>query len=175
MHVGDPVQVVNDVTIEPLCAEQWRDLKRLRIAALTDAPDAFAPTAAEACSHDDAYWQRAAQRAATTPGFRLLVARRDGEGLGLASAQCDGAGTGHIGAMWVDPSLRGAHIGARLFDAAVEFLSGQGCVSIELSVTESNATAIGLYRSRGFELTGAWAPLRDGSRLRNLTMRWRGS
>jgi hypothetical protein len=92
MHVGHTVPTVSDVTIEPLTAEQWRDLKRLRIAALTDAPDAFSPTAAEAESHADVYWQRGAARAADGESFRLFVARRDGAGLGLASAQCDAAG-----------------------------------------------------------------------------------
>jgi ribosomal protein S18 acetylase RimI-like enzyme len=174
MHVGHAVPAVSDVTIEALTAGQWRDLKRLRIAALTEAPDAFAPTAAEAESHDDAYWQRAAERAAGSESFRLFVARRDGAGFGLASAQCDAAGTGHIGAMWLDPELRGGGVGARLFDAAVVFLRGCGCDAIELSVTETNANAIALYRSRGFELTGEWAPLRPGSPLRNLKMRWRG-
>jgi ribosomal protein S18 acetylase RimI-like enzyme len=173
MHVDHTVPTVSDVTIEPLMAEQWRDLKRLRIAALTDAPDAFSPTAAEAESQDDAYWQRGAARAADGESFRLFVARRDGAGLGLASAQCDAAGIGHIGAMWVDPALRGAGVGARLFDAAVAFLKGRGCHAIELSVTESNVNAIALYTSRGFELTGEWQPLRPGSPLRNLTMRWR--
>jgi ribosomal protein S18 acetylase RimI-like enzyme len=166
---------VNQLIIEPLRADQWRDLKQLRIAALTESPDAFAPTAEDAQAHDDAYWRRGAARAASSDDFRLFVARRDGEGRGLASAQVDAAGVGHIGAMWVDPALRGERVGARLFEAAVAFLRERGCASIELSVTETNATAIALYRARGFELTGAWEPLRTGSLLRNLTMRWRRS
>jgi ribosomal protein S18 acetylase RimI-like enzyme len=174
MHVDHTLPTVSKVTIEALTAEQWRDLKRLRIAALTESPDAFSPTVTEAASHDDAYWQRAAERAAAGESFRLFAARRDGAALGLASAQRDEAGIGHIGAMWVDPLLRGAGVGARLLDAAVAFLEQRGCLTIELSVTETNVHAIALYRSRGFELTGDWAPLRPGSPLRNLTMRWPG-
>jgi ribosomal protein S18 acetylase RimI-like enzyme len=163
---------VSDIEIVALTAEQWADLKRLRITALTESPDSFSPTAEEARSHDDDYWRRAAQRAAAAEGFELFVVRRDGEGLGLASAQRDPGGVGHIGAMWVDPVLRGQGVGGRLFDAAVGYLRGIGCERIELSVTETNAAAIALYQSRGFVLTGDSEPLRPGSPLANLFMRW---
>ena len=63
MHVGDPVPAVSDVEIVPLTADQWRDLKRLRIAALTQSPDSFSPTVESALAHDDEYWRRGAQRA----------------------------------------------------------------------------------------------------------------
>lgn len=161
------------VDIVPLAADEGPLLQRLRIAALTESPDAFSPTAAEARSHDDAYWQRAAQRSAASADFEFFTARVNGEGLGLASAQRDGAGIGHIGAMWVDPRLRGQRAGARLFDAAIAFLRERGCQEIRLSVTETNAAAIALYQSRGFVLTGEAESLRAGSPLRNLTMRWR--
>ena len=102
----------------------------------------------------------------------MFIVRRDGHGLGLGSAGRDEQGVGHIGAMWVDPVLRGNGIGARLFDTAVGFLRSRGCARIELSVTETNVQAIALYQSRGFALTGEFEPLRPGSPLKNLFMRW---
>lgn len=158
--------------IVPLRSDEGALLQRLRVAALTESPDAFSPTAAEARSHDADYWQRAAERAAANADFELFTVRTNGEGLGLASAQRDAAGTGHIGAMWVDPRLRGRGAGARLFDTAVAFLRDRGCSEIHLSVTETNAAAIALYQSRGFVLTGESEPLRAESPLRNLMMRW---
>jgi ribosomal protein S18 acetylase RimI-like enzyme len=163
----------NDVAIVPLRADEWQDLKRLRITALTESPDSFSPTAASARAHDDAYWRRGAQRAADSPDFEMFIVRRNGEGLGLGSAGRDEHGVGHIGAMWVDPSLRGLGVGARLFDTAVAFLKSRGCASIELSVTETNTPAIALYQSRGFALTGEFEALREGSPLKNLFMRWK--
>jgi ribosomal protein S18 acetylase RimI-like enzyme len=164
--------VSEEIEIVALGADEGPLLQRLRIAALTESPDAFSPTAAEALSHDEVYWQRAAERAASNADFELFTARISGEGLGLASAQRDAAGIGHIGAMWVDPRLRGRRAGARLFDTAVAFLRERGCNDIRLSVTETNAAAIALYQSRGFVLTGEAEPLRPGSSLRNLMMRW---
>ena len=163
---------VIDIEIITLTAEQWVDLKRLRITALTESPDAFSPTAEEARSNDDDYWRRAAQRAAVAEGCEFFIVRRAGVGLGLASAQRDQAGVGHIGAMWVDPVLRGQGVGARLFDTAVAYLQNLGCDVIELSVTQTNAAAIALYESRGFLLTGKLEPLRATSPLSNLFMRW---
>ena len=162
---------MSDIEIVPLTANQWRDLKRLRITALTQSPDSFSPTVESALAHDDEYWRRSAQRAADAPNFEMFIVRRNGEGLGLASAHCDDDGVGHIGAMWVDPGLRGQGIGGRLFDTAVGFLREQGCARIELSVTENNAAAIALYQSRGFVLTGEFVPLREASPLKNLFMR----
>ena len=158
--------------IVPLRSDEGALLQRLRVAALTESPDAFSPTAAEARSHDAAYWQRAAERAAAHADFELFTVRMNGDGVGLASAQRDAAGVGHIGAMWVDPCLRGRGAGARLFDTAVAFLRARGCSEIHLSVTETNAAAIALYQSRGFALTGESEPLRAESALRNLMMRW---
>ncbi len=176
MHVGYPVHAVSrpgdEVEIVPLEADEWPDLKRLRIAALTESPDSFSPTAESARAHDDDYWRRGAQRSAEATNFEMFIVRRNGDGLGLASAHRADDGVGHIGAMWVDPVLRGQGVGARLFDTVVAHLRNLGCATIELSVTETNAAAIALYRSRGFVLTGEFEPLREESRLKNLFMRW---
>ncbi len=162
---------MSNIEIVALSADQWLDLKRLRIAALTESPDAFSPTAEDARARDEDYWQRAARRAAEADGFELFVVRRAGKALGLGSAQRDARGVGHIGAMWIDPELRGRGIGAQLFDTIVAYLRRLGCDVIDLSVTETNTSAIELYRSRGFVLTGQSEPLRPGSPLLNLFMR----
>jgi ribosomal protein S18 acetylase RimI-like enzyme len=174
MHVGHAVHAVipDPIEIVPLTADQWADLKRLRITALTESPDSFSPTAESARAHDDDYWRGGAKRAEEAANFEMFIVRRNGDGLGLASAHRDDAGVGHIGAMWVDPVLRGQGVGARLFDTVVAHLRTLACATIELSVTETNAAAIALYQSRGFVLTGKFEPLREGSKLANLFMRW---
>ena len=157
-----------------LAEDQWAELKRLRITALNESPDAFAPTVADAYAHADDYWQEFAHRAATRGDFAVFIARCDGDAHGLVSAHRARDGTGHIGMMWVDPRVRGGGVGARLFDTSVGYLRDLGCASIELSVTQTNAAAIALYESRGFVLTGESQPLRADSALRNLSMRWPG-
>ena len=162
---------MSEVDIAPLAADEWPLLKQLRIAALTDAPDAFGPTAEHARAQPDSYWQTWASRLDAARGLALFVLRCANEPAGIVSATRDRAGIGHIGAMWIAPSARGRHLGSRLLDHALEFLDASGCTTIELSVTEGNAGPLALYRSRGFALTGQLEPLRAGSRLKNLFMR----
>ena len=161
----------DEIAIAALDREEWPLLKRLRIAALSDAPDAFGPTAAHALAQPDSYWQTWAARLDAARGQALFVLWVDGEPSGLVSATKDRHGVGHIGAMWIAPAARGLHLGSRLLDRALAFLDASGCSTVELSVTEGNAGPLALYRSRGFALTGAFEPLREGSRLKNLFMR----
>ena len=163
--------LASKVEIAPLEREQWQLLKQLRIAALADSPDAFGPTAEDARSRPDSYWQTWASRLDADLGLALFVLTIEGEPSGLVSATKDRAGIGHIGAMWVAPAARGGRFGSRLLDRALDFLGQTGCRTIELSVTEGNAGPLSLYRSRGFALTGRSEPLREGSSLRNLFMR----
>jgi ribosomal protein S18 acetylase RimI-like enzyme len=159
--------------IERLDRDGWAAFRDLRIAALTDSPDAFSPTSGEARSHDDAYWQRAALRLDNAPDAAMFMLRTGGRWIGLGSATRDANGLGHIGAMWVHPEFRQLGLGALLLDRGLAFLDAMPCEEVELSVTEGNERAVALYRSRGFELTGTWEPLRATSTLRNLFMRRR--
>ena len=158
--------------ISALEANEWALFRELRLSALEDSPDAFSPTYAETAVHDEAYWRDAARRFAENERAALLIARPR---RGLVSAVADADDLGHIGAMWVDPAARDRKLGSALLDAGLEFLERVGCEAVELSVTETNVRAIGLYESRGFELTGAHEPLRESSELRNLYMRRRSA
>ena len=51
----------------------------------------------------------------------------------------------------VDPGLRGMSLGAMLLDSALQEAESRGSQATFLEVRESNAAALGLYRSRGFE------------------------
>jgi ribosomal protein S18 acetylase RimI-like enzyme len=153
----------------PLAASQWPLLKRLRLAALADSPDAFSPTLEETLAHPDAYWQTWAERAQEA-GRRVFIANVNGDPAGLVSAVRDDDGVGHIGAMRVDPLARRAHLGRSLLRSGCDFLAAAGCGRIVLTVTETNAAAIAMYESEGFALTGRSQPLRPGSPLANLEM-----
>ncbi|HTO09835.1 MAG TPA: GNAT family N-acetyltransferase [Myxococcota bacterium] len=155
--------------IRKLREDEWRLLRELRLRALRDSPDSFSPLAEEVAREDDAYWQRGARAFGTGEHAALFVAERDGRAVGLVSATA-AAGTGYIGAMWLDPGARGAGLGRALLEAACSALRARGCARLVLSVTETNQRAIALYQSAGFALTGDSKPLRPGSPLRNLEM-----
>jgi len=158
-----------EITVTSLGPQEGALLRDLRIRSLSESPDAFGPTAEEARQHPDGYWEQAARRIAVSEQ-EIFVARRDGEPVGLVSAVLDREGTGHIGAMWVDPAARGLRLGARLLDTACRFLEEGGSGRLRLWVTETNAAAIALYEKRGFAPTGGTKPLREGSPLSNVEM-----
>jgi ribosomal protein S18 acetylase RimI-like enzyme len=155
--------------IRALREDEWPLLRELRLRALRDSPDAFSPLAEEVAREADEYWQRGARSFASSEHATLLVAEREGRAVGLVSATAAG-GTGYVGAMWLEPSARGAGLGRALLDAACATLRARGCARLALSVTETNAAAIALYESAGFARTGESKPLRPGSPLRNLEM-----
>ena len=154
--------------IDALRAEEWMLLRDLRLAALSESPDAFSPTAEETSRLTESDWRTSADRFASRPSAAMLIARPAD---GLMSAVADDQGVGHIGAMWVSPEARRKKLGSALLDRGIEFLQRAGCATIELSVTETNFTARRLYGSRGFVLTGESEPLRISSPLANLFMR----
>ena len=154
--------------IRALREDEWSLLRELRLRALRDSPDAFSPLAEDVAREADDYWQRGA-RSFASPHAALLIAERDGRAVGLVSATA-AAGTGYIGAMWLEPAARGSGLGRALLDAACAKLRERGCGRLALTVTETNAAAIQLYQSAGFALTGESKPLRPGSPLRNLEM-----
>ncbi len=164
--MGDPIPAL----ITPLEAHEWALFRSLRLRALAESPDAFSPTLEETEKTDEAAWRRIAGRFADGPGGLLIARPADG----LMSATLDSDGVGHIGAMWVAPDARDRRLGSALLDRGIEHLDTLGCTTIELSVTETNTRARKLYESRGFVLTGASEPLREGSMLENLYMRRTG-
>lgn len=57
---------------------------------------------------------------------------------------------GHISALIVDETLRGAGTGARLPEAAHHEARAQGCTQIELSSSESRVRAHRFYDAQGY-------------------------
>jgi ribosomal protein S18 acetylase RimI-like enzyme len=155
--------------VVPLQPDQWQVLKRLRLAALADAPDAFSPLLAEVVAQPDSYWRAWAGRLAA-PERNIFVVRHEEDYVGLAGASVDEQGVGHVGAVWLDPAYRGRGASRALIGATCDFLDAAGATRTLLTATETSLAAIALYRSFGFELTGNAEPLRPGSHLSNLEM-----
>jgi ribosomal protein S18 acetylase RimI-like enzyme len=157
-------------TIRKLGPEEGMLFKRLRLGALKESPDAFSPTWEDSSAHDDQYWLKSAQRLAATENSEIFIAEHDGQSVGLVSGYADEELTGHIGAMWADPKIRGKGIGRHLLLHVVSYLRDSHCQLIELTVTETNHTAINLYQNIRFTFTGNDVPLREGSTLLNREM-----
>lgn len=160
--------------LDPLRAS----VSRLRI--VEDASDQDAQALAEL--HDAAFplgWNGddmaglIADHAVTTRMIRPLswMGRGPVEGFIMVRQAGD---EGEVLTFAVAQHCRGRSYGTRLLDDALMALRQKGVASVFLEVAETNASALKLYRRRGFEQVGerpAYATLADGSKVRALVMR----
>jgi ribosomal protein S18 acetylase RimI-like enzyme len=153
-----------DIVVRRLEAADWPVLKAARLAALTDAPEAFASTLEHELDYTDEQWQEwLASTAATFGAFRT------GEERGPAAARIAGMAAARVRprpdqpgehtewrlmSVWLSPDLRGTGIAARLVDAMREQARRSGADLISLWVTDANERARAFYIRLGFEPTG---------------------
>ena len=71
-------------------------------------------------------------------------------GLRFRSSVLTGKPDAYIEDLYVVPDLRGQGIGRALLDAAIDAARAEGATHIELTTSEADTAAIGLYESSGF-------------------------
>lgn len=148
------------ITVKPLRAEQWRELRDIRLRALRDSPKAFLTTAAQAENEPDEFWSNRAALAARGESWGIFLAFTDkGEAIGMVAGVEDPKTPGlvELVQMWVDPTWRNHSVGAQLVAAIVEWTAPRA-ERIRLGVADDNQAAIALYTRCGFRPTGEEEP-----------------
>jgi GNAT superfamily N-acetyltransferase len=145
------------VRIRRLEPDEWEAFRKIRLAALLEAPYAFGSTHQAEVRLDERSWRaRLAERA-------RFVAEQDGRIVGTVGAgPGEGKGTAALTALWVDPEARGRGVGAALVGAVMDWCRDEGHRTLLLWVTAENSIAERLYGRLGFERTGAVARVRPG-------------
>jgi len=145
------------VEIRRVRADEWRELRDLRLEALQDSPNAFWTLHEEAVQRTDDDW-----REWTT--FPCHVALEDGRLVGMVAAFAheEDPRTAELIAMFVTPAARGRGIGAALVDAQLAWARAEGFERIRLMVNVEQGSAFRLYERCGFRDTGEQSLLRDG-------------
>lgn len=90
-----------------------------------------------------------------TPSTSILVARLDGEIVGMAlllTLTTLSRDTGYVEEVVVDHSVRGQHISTALMNGLLELAARKGLHFVDLTSRPSREVANGLYRSLGFKL-----------------------
>lgn len=77
------------------------------------------------------------------------VAEENGETVGYCIATVDGR-VGEIDSIFVDEPHRGKGVGETMMSLALEWLKGQKCETIKVSIAEGNEDVLGFYRRFGF-------------------------
>jgi GNAT superfamily N-acetyltransferase len=125
-------------------------LRELRLAALSDAPDAFGSTYERELARTTSDWQRW-----LSPGVTFIL--DDPEGAkGIVAGQRDPSDTEvvHLMAMWVHPAIRGSGAADKLMAAIVSWAESAGAKVVRLDVIQSNDRARRFYERNGFRPTG---------------------
>ncbi|GAB4001444.1 GNAT family N-acetyltransferase [Nocardioides ultimimeridianus] len=149
-------------------AEEWRELRELRLRALQDpaASVAFVRSYDEEAAEPDEFWIERATRNAAGEAAYQAVAVDDGRMVGTVVGLLERAGdTDWAGAriehdgvlvvgVYVDPATRGAGLLGRLVDDVLAWAAGLGLERARLQVHEHNPRAEAAYRKLGFTLTG---------------------
>jgi GNAT superfamily N-acetyltransferase len=165
---------VTQYDIRPVHAHEWRQIKALRLLALSDeaAPMAFLDSYADASIRPDAYWQDRARgssvEAGPGAGARQFVAvTEDGDWVGSAVALVERAGDqdfeggvvtragGHVVGVFLRPEHRGRGVLGRLFQGVTDWLREIGLGHVRLYVHADNVRAMRSYEKLGFQPTGA--------------------
>ena len=140
-----------------LGTEDWQTFRKVRLAALKEAPYAFGSTFEREAKLSEKHW-----RSAVVQRTRW-AAELGGEVAGTVSAgPGEFSGSAALTALWVDPRFRGRGIGSALVEAVVGWAAEQGFTQVLLWVTEVNLTAERLYVHHGFARTGRVSEVRPG-------------
>lgn len=136
-----------------LSPDDWQVWRRLRLAALAEAPYAFGSRLAD--------WQGEGDRAERwrdrleLPGSYNVVALLDEQPVGMASGvPADEPGVVELISMWVSPAARGRGVGDRLIQAVEQWARQGQAKVLRLSVMQGNEAAERLYQRCGFVGTG---------------------
>jgi GNAT superfamily N-acetyltransferase len=144
-----------DVTYRRLVSADWVQLRDARLAALAEAPYAFASTLERELGFTEQLWRERAGAGRTAGAWQ------DGAIVGMATGFPDGDGPGwHLVGMWVSPPLRGKDVARRLVAEICALARQSGAGTITLWVTEVNDRARAFYLKCGFRPTGARQPVR---------------
>jgi ribosomal protein S18 acetylase RimI-like enzyme len=129
--------------------DQWRDLRDIRLLALSEAPEAFESRYEDAIRRPDQWWIDWAERSAKGGAQGMFLAWNDRTPVGIAGAFVEPPRCWLI-SMWAAPSVRGRGIGAALVQSVVEFARASGDTELFLKVRSDNDRARRLYERCGF-------------------------
>lgn len=143
--------------VDTVQRRDWREYREIRLAALKDAPSAFASTWQEEASLTASQWMERAQRSEDGDTLTIVIAADDaGRWVGLAGGYRPGdrGADAELISMWVTPGCRGHNIGPELVRAVLAWAESHGASSVGLWVNAASRPAISLYEKAGFRRTG---------------------
>ena len=146
--IAEPAMpLIRRLTVDDVAA-----FRAIRLEALTEAPAAFASTAADFALRSDAALR------ITLAELILFAAFRDGEPVGLMGLMRNGsskmAHRATVIMVYVRASERGRALADALLATVTDHARGMGLRQLELAVAVENAPALAFYHRQGFAEVG---------------------
>jgi GNAT superfamily N-acetyltransferase len=142
------------IRVRRLGTDDWRVWRDVRLAALAEAPDAFASTLARELAFGEEIWRGRM----SGPGVHLMsFASRQPTGI-AATFVPDPSPAPELVSMWVRPEWRSRQVGTALVSEVLAWACENGYGEVRLWVVEGNTAAVRLYENTGFVLTGQAQP-----------------
>jgi GNAT superfamily N-acetyltransferase len=155
-------------------ADEGPTLRRVRLAALADAPGDATTTLARAEGHGDDHWAEAAQAnssgALQATFFAALPNEPDAEPVGMVGAYANQDGVVNVVGLWSAPGHRDVGVAPALLGAVADWARTVGAARLRIWVVERNEFARAFYEGQGFEATGSTMPYELDPRLRQVEM-----
>ncbi len=156
---------MSEVTVRALGTEDWQTYQQIRLAALQDAPDAFASSYEEEKGYDEAFWRLRMGRSAR------LVASADDEPVGIVSVgQASEPDVAELFGMWVRPDFRGRGVAWALTQTAAQHARAAGQRALKLWVSTDNGRAVAFFSSAGFRPADERRPMTNDAQTEELAM-----
>jgi GNAT superfamily N-acetyltransferase len=149
-------------------AEDWAQVREIRLQALADSPQAFASRFSDERDRPESLWRDRL----SLPNAATYLALNDGEAVGLVTVFLDPEdhARAHLVSMWVMPSWRRRGVGTTLTQAVFDWAKRTGAQTLDLWVTETNSPARGMYERSGFTESGDRQALPSHPQLQEIRM-----
>lgn len=147
---------MSDITVRALGEQDWQIYRDVRLAALSDSPDAFAASAAQERAFDDAFWRRRVVRS------RRLIAEHGDDVVGVVSVGRpteEDPRVCELFGLWVRPDLRGQGVAWKLVQAGVDQAGSDSFSFVVYWVGTDNGRGVAFASSFGFRPTDARRPM----------------
>jgi len=128
--------------------DAWRDWRDVRLAALADSPESFAPSGPQEQALSEEAWREMTRTAA------IFIATAGGTAVGVVAGLSRSHQERSLGAMWVAPAWRGRGVASMLAGAVITWARSQGARRLGLWVPADGARACRFYEKQGFRATG---------------------
>lgn len=154
MSLPDPIHTA---VIRPIQTADWPIVRELTTQMLTDAPQAFGETLADAQARSSATWTQFVGHFVNSPYAGAFVAEDEVGACGFVGVDAADPrppqGTVLVSRLWVAQRQRGTGLGKALMEAATQWAITHGAEHMALGVTEINRSVLKFYQHLGYRDT----------------------